>query len=349
VILKRIKPTEQIAEEALHRAFAGGGGGGGGITQLTGPVTAGPGSGSQATHVILPTSTETVWVAKGGSDITGTGSVLQPYASISHALSSITDASSTKLYTILVQPGVYTENVALKPDITVEGVGVPLGETTQINGNITLAASALTTSDICGIKSILVTGTSTFTDAGKNYLFQVAAEDVFFSDTVTVDFGFAFLATLCFFSGSSGTALTAQDIADSITTWVCQFTALAQMTVSATAPGDANWDDTGSEFFGDVTLIATSADTLTMDTTGLVLGDLTLDGGNALFEGIPAVTVVLSGGATLAQIEYFVAANGIGYTPSTPAKWAGPAPLTVQSALDRLAAAVEGLLGHPIP
>jgi hypothetical protein len=37
-----------------------------------------------------------------------------------------------------------------------------------------------------------------------------------------------------------------------------------------------------------------------------------------------------------------------GYTPGTPGDWAG-APTSVQDALDRLAAAVEGLLGGAIP
>ena len=42
-------------------------------------------------------------------------------------------------------------------------------------------------------------------------------------------------------------------------------------------------------------------------------------------------------------------ADGIRYTPATPADWVAPPPANVADALDRLAAAVAGLLGGPIP
>jgi hypothetical protein len=42
-------------------------------------------------------------------------------------------------------------------------------------------------------------------------------------------------------------------------------------------------------------------------------------------------------------------AAGVRYTPATPANWVAPPPANVADALDRLAAAVAGLLGGPIP
>lgn len=42
-------------------------------------------------------------------------------------------------------------------------------------------------------------------------------------------------------------------------------------------------------------------------------------------------------------------AENIGYSPGTPADWAATAPTQVKQALDRIASAVEGLLGAPIP
>jgi hypothetical protein len=42
-------------------------------------------------------------------------------------------------------------------------------------------------------------------------------------------------------------------------------------------------------------------------------------------------------------------ALGIAYTPGDATKWAATAPATVQAALDRMAAAVERILGHAIP
>lgn len=39
----------------------------------------------------------------------------------------------------------------------------------------------------------------------------------------------------------------------------------------------------------------------------------------------------------------------INYSPATPSNWSGAPPANLISALDRLAAAVESLLGGPIP
>ena len=58
------KTTRLVAEEALLRKGSGGGGGGG-ITQLTGPVTAGPGSGALAT-TITPGTNGQVLTTSGG-------------------------------------------------------------------------------------------------------------------------------------------------------------------------------------------------------------------------------------------------------------------------------------------
>lgn len=42
-------------------------------------------------------------------------------------------------------------------------------------------------------------------------------------------------------------------------------------------------------------------------------------------------------------------AAGETYTPATPGDWAGPPPATSAEAIDRLAAAVAGLLAAPVP
>ena len=55
----------------------------------------------------------TYYVATGGSDDTGDGSVLYPWATITHALDSVPDGS-----TILVQPGIYTGRVRLRGTFT---------------------------------------------------------------------------------------------------------------------------------------------------------------------------------------------------------------------------------------
>ena len=63
-----------------------------------------------------------VWVGMNGSDIIGNGSFSNPYASISHAMISITTASSTNPFKIEIGDGVYTDvNLALKPWIFIDG------------------------------------------------------------------------------------------------------------------------------------------------------------------------------------------------------------------------------------
>lgn len=64
-----------------------------------------------------------VFVAKNGSDVTGTGSVLNPFASVGAAMAAITDSSPSKRYAIRVEAGAYTESSALniKPDVYIVG------------------------------------------------------------------------------------------------------------------------------------------------------------------------------------------------------------------------------------
>jgi len=72
-----------------------------------------------------------VYVTIEGSDITGNGTVSRPYATIKHALSTITDASSINPYTIIVSPGIYTEDnpVNLKSYVSLRGSGGTIANT----------------------------------------------------------------------------------------------------------------------------------------------------------------------------------------------------------------------------
>lgn len=67
------------------------------------------------------TATQQVYVDKSGNDGTGTGSIEEPFLTISHALNVIVDATSAKLYEIIVGPGVYAESPTLKPFIFIKG------------------------------------------------------------------------------------------------------------------------------------------------------------------------------------------------------------------------------------
>ncbi len=77
-------------------------------------------------------------------------------------------------------------------------------------------------------------------------------------------------------------------------------------------------------------------------------------GGEVSYDASVEISELLGAGFTVNQTDN---AGLITYTPSDATKWAGPVPTNVAigvgaastSALDRLAAAVEGLLGSPIP
>lgn len=80
-----------------------------------------------------PTQTQNVYVSKGGSDITGNGSILNPYATIPKALTSITDASLTKIYIINAGPGQHNGDIHLKPWIAISGENATLLGNVDIN------------------------------------------------------------------------------------------------------------------------------------------------------------------------------------------------------------------------
>lgn len=66
---------------------------------------------------------QVVYVTKSGSDVSGTGGQHKPYASVSSALASISDASASKRYLIKLGAGSYTEAsaLALKANVFIVG------------------------------------------------------------------------------------------------------------------------------------------------------------------------------------------------------------------------------------
>ena len=76
-----------------------------------------------------------VYVSPDGSDITGNGTILSPYKTITHALNVITTASSSTPYKIICSSGVFSESsLVLKPWINIDGQGsrlIVLGSITQ--------------------------------------------------------------------------------------------------------------------------------------------------------------------------------------------------------------------------
>lgn len=66
-----------------------------------------------------------VYVAQNGSDVTGDGTLSKPFATIGAAMASITTASATNRFAIVLAAGEYTEagSLVLKPDVFIVGEG----------------------------------------------------------------------------------------------------------------------------------------------------------------------------------------------------------------------------------
>ena len=67
-------------------------------------------------------SSQMVYVSQGGDDISGDGTIINPYATIPKAMASIVDASPTKRYSMILGPGNYNESFSLKANVIVIGV-----------------------------------------------------------------------------------------------------------------------------------------------------------------------------------------------------------------------------------
>lgn len=66
--------------------------------------------------LITSVSTQEVFVSLMGSDSTGTGSLLNPWATVAHAQANISPTPTTR-YTIWMLPGFYSENISLAANV----------------------------------------------------------------------------------------------------------------------------------------------------------------------------------------------------------------------------------------
>lgn len=74
----------------------------------------------------LPGVDQIVYVNKGGSDISGNGSLCAPYLTITFAVNSVSDASPDLRYGFEIGPGTYNENVHLPANMFLLGGSVIL-------------------------------------------------------------------------------------------------------------------------------------------------------------------------------------------------------------------------------
>lgn len=92
---------------------------------------------------------QNLYIDPNGSDSTGSGSQQNPYKTITHALSTVTDASVSKPYVLYLGTGTYAENVTAKPYVYLVAAvggynGVPdtYASSVIINGNLLFPDSA---------------------------------------------------------------------------------------------------------------------------------------------------------------------------------------------------------------
>ena len=92
-------------------------------------------------------------VSKDGNDSTGTGSILRPYLTITHALTQVTGGRNT----IVIHPGGYTENPTITSQATQLITYDATGASTLVYGTVTIAN---VTGRIAGLKmtNLAITG-----------------------------------------------------------------------------------------------------------------------------------------------------------------------------------------------
>lgn len=109
---------------------------------------------------IEPVDSRTVYVSIGGSDVTGDGTILNPYASPTKAMSTITPTPSNKFLIVLL-PGFYSGNINLKSNVSL--FGYP-NQNTTLSGNVTISDSSWggNGANITTLTNIAIAGTSVF-------------------------------------------------------------------------------------------------------------------------------------------------------------------------------------------
>jgi hypothetical protein len=330
---RQIQNTRRLADEALLRSRSAGGAGG--IDQLTGEVTAGPGTGSQVARMgPRPVASQIVYVNKGGSDATGNGTIGLPFLTIGAAQASITDASPSKLYVVTVGPGTYAESIVLKSGVYIEGPDII---TTTLTGGVSLDP-AFPANGQTGLLNFNILGDSTFTySATPGFVDNVG---VVYSGNLTVtgvDDSCSFTLDSCICDGNTAVFTT------------CNFfpfnTSIANDVTLQSAGAVAATSEPESTYFAKLTISAPGAGACDMNAAGgSVVGPLLVTGANASYtstaDGFPSGFVVAGG----ASVTLGTTGDGIQYDPTNLANWSGVGPSSIGNALDRIAAKIG-----PIP
>ena len=300
-------------------------------------------------NVTLPVNSQIIYVSLGGSDVTGNGTIENPYATISHAMGTIIDSSPTKRYEILVGPGTFNEvgNLAFRANVFIVGQGPQITRYNPAGISLGSGWSPGTGSDDrAGLQNINYGGgtinidfSSVSDGAGKFYIFdswigadfnltginpvnEVITERSRYFGNVSVT-NLYFEADWCNFQTLTGSG-TINNLQNSINLYNSSVEVSLSVVASVTNPFSVNGfsSNIAAPFIGG----AVPGATLSADGSHVVVA------GTVDFFPIKSLITLLNN----ATIIYINDANGLAYTPTTPADWL-TVPATTQQALDDLA------------
>ena len=282
-----------------------------GTVTLTGGVTGtGLVNGSIVTTVAttspLPSSNFICYVNKGGNDSTGNGTIGAPFLTVSHAMSTITYATSSQNVQIVVGPGTYSNAFSLKANVDIVGQQT---DRTTLSGTIDLNDASWNNANDNRSSLIDITIGAAIT---LDFTVQNATAGKFYLNGVTFNSTFAIIGynainqliarNNLFFNNYTQTGVTA--ILDSSTN-LGGVTTLLSSTLAAN-PTSLTLYGGGSS--GNLVVTYTSTNAVNATTIGCAfVGGMSASGAQASISyttgTVPFPTgIVLSGGATSTKL-----------------------------------------------
>jgi hypothetical protein len=289
----------------------------------------------------VPTTQEVVYVTSNGNDSTGNGSLLFPFLTIGHALSTITTSSSVNPYVVKLGAGTYSET-GLEIPVWVFLVGDAQQPTKIIDSSGAIkinSASFSAGSERIGFFNLnLINSTGITIDfqaiggAGSNQIYmnnnQIVGPVIFRGRGSDFYTGFENK----FFGAYTSSGMQENH-------YVELFNNTVTFNTSGVTSTACSSEFTACTFFSSLTFTSSGAgNTLTPEMiSSPVSGTLTVDQATTT---LSADEVSLNAG-TLSQtngglITYLSIAKYEGYTPAVPGNWS-PVPTQVAQALDELA------------
>ncbi|WP_078381367.1 hypothetical protein [Sutcliffiella halmapala] len=293
-----------------------------------------------------PVSSQTVYVSKGGNDVTGDGTIANPFATIPRGMIAINDASPTKRYSMKVGPGNFVESFSLKANVVIDGtdpVTTRIGDSGSFI-NINDPSWASSGDHRSGFQNLAIVASNVVFDftvqssvEGKLYFMNMRSN---FTPVFTAfhPINQVIIQDSIFFAGYTQNGIN-------MILPNTDFINAGVITVNSSPFTAARLQGIGGGTDGSVVITQTPGHPAIITTLhGFSIGGaLTATGSplstiSATVNSIP-INTSISGGIVLTRINE---ADALGYTPGNPADWTTPLPTTVQEAIDRIANFIVG-------